>query len=127
MNLAGAVGLNYLNTSDHLTKWKTQKSEDPPKGLVQKPKDRIHDVQLTQRRAADDPNLPPFERVNVIALEPQRIRTFRIKYIMPNETFVKQKPIRIADQKNATQGFSYYDEYAKNTTASNQTLNTTKA
>jgi len=44
MNLAGAVGLNYLNTSDHLMKWKTQKTEDPPKGLVQKPKDRIHDV-----------------------------------------------------------------------------------
>jgi hypothetical protein len=70
MNLAGSVGLNYLNTSDHLTKWKTPKLEDPPKSLIQKPKDRNYEVQLTQRRLADDPNLPPFEKVNVIALEP---------------------------------------------------------
>ena len=113
MNLAGSIGLNYLNTSDRLTTWKTDKKEDPPKSLIQKPKDKIHDVQLTQRTMANNPDTDPFERVNVIALEPQRIRTFRIKYIMPTEKYVKQKPIRIVDQKNATGGVAYFDEYPK--------------
>lgn len=46
MNLAGSIGLQTLNISDKLTKWRTAPSQDPP-GLIQKPKDLIHDVSLT--------------------------------------------------------------------------------
>jgi hypothetical protein len=44
MNIAGSIGLDYLNTSDHATKWKVDKKEDPPKNLIQKPKDKVHTV-----------------------------------------------------------------------------------
>ena len=70
MNIAGSVGLKYLNTSDRLTQWKVNKTEDPPKSLIQKPKDRVHDVKLAQRTSADNPDKDPFETVNVVALEP---------------------------------------------------------
>lgn len=113
MNIAGSIGLSDLNSSDRLTSWKVNKTEDPPKSLIQKPKDKVHDVKLAQRTSADNPGKDPFERVNVVALEPQRIRTFRIKYIMPIEKFEKKKPLRIVDQKNATAGTVYYDEIPK--------------
>lgn len=69
MNAAGSIPLTHLNNQTH---WKTDPKEDPQPNLTP-PEDNIYQSPDNEQ-----------EKIFNIALEPQRIRTFNIKYVMPN-------------------------------------------
>jgi len=65
MNLAGSISLAQMNQTN-LTHWRTDDSADPKADVIQPPKDLVKTIKETE--------------VWNVALEPQRIRVFKILY-----------------------------------------------
>ena len=82
MNLGGSITLEQLS-NQNLTKWQTEASKSPPKHI--KPEDVVFErkIPVVAQAAAATPGAPAQEKTETVfqvGLEPQRIRTFKIKY-----------------------------------------------